>query len=444
MKFRHSLRKRIVFTFCLFGTGLGIIFSLVIYISLDFIDDKMIDSRLSEEMARVGLQYQEHAGLLSPNSSHINVYAGSKSMPDFAASMVEGISEGIHEKYYQGIEYHVAVKLYPNRTEPLYMLYNVSALEFTETRKLYIGIVLSIGVILIVVLAIWIGMMTSRKIIAPVVYLSEQVRESGPEKLPMDLHGSFSNDEVGLLAKTLETAMTRVDAFIKREKKFTRDASHELRTPVTVIKGAVEILKKQSAMEERSVYRPVQRISRAVANMENIIETFLWLGRERLTIDSSQICAVVPVIQDVVKQKRHLLADKSIKIHFVQEAQPILNAPPPVLRAVITNLINNAFHHTLNGTISIQVCGDSVSITDTGEGIDPCELDRVTQPYSRGESSQGYGLGLSIVSRLCDRFGWRFQIESDLGKGTKVSLFFQSASSSSAPHPKDLSDSMPQ
>jgi signal transduction histidine kinase len=428
MKFRHSLRKRIVFTFCLFGAGLGIVFSFAIYISLDFIDDNMIDSRLSEEMDRVGVQYQEHSGLLSTNSPHINVYTGSKSMPEYAASMVEGISEGVHEKYYKGTEYHIAVKVYPNRTEPLYLFYDVSALEFTETRKFNIGIVLVIGVVLVVGMALWIGLMTSRKIIAPVVYLSEQVQKSGPENLPTDLHGSFSNDEVGLLSRTLETAMIRVDSFIKREKKFTRDASHELRTPVTVIKGAVEILKKQSVMEEKSIYRPVNRISRAVANMENIIETFLWLGREKIEIDSEQICEVVPVVQDVIKQQRRLHGDKSVEIDFFEEAQPILNVPPSVFRTVIVNLINNAFHHTVKGTISIQVCGDRISITDTGEGIDACELQTVTQPYSRGESSNGYGLGLSIVRRLCDRFGWRFQIESDVGKGTKVTLFFQPGS----------------
>jgi hypothetical protein len=150
MKFRHSLQKRIVFTFCLFGAGLGIVFSFAIYISLDFIDDNMIDSRLSEEMDRVGVQYQEHSGLLSTNSPHINVYTGSKSMPEYAASMVEGISEGVHEKYYKGTEYHIAVKVYPNRTEPLYLFYDVSALEFTETRKFNIGIVLVIGVVLVV------------------------------------------------------------------------------------------------------------------------------------------------------------------------------------------------------------------------------------------------------------------------------------------------------
>ena len=424
MKFRHSLRMRIVVAYCLFGAVLGTVFAIAVYISLDFIDDNLVNARLSQEIDQLGALYQNNIDLLVPASSNIEAYVGTPLMPPYAKQMVSGIGEGVHEIYHQGNEYHVVVKVFPNRIEPLYLFYDVSSLEFTEKRKLKIGVVLITGVALVIGLGFWIGLLTSRKIIAPVVHLAEQVDQSGPENLPIDLSKNFYNDEIGVLSKTLEEAMQRVDAFVKREKKFSRDASHELRTPVTVIKGAVEILKKQPMTEEKSIYRLLNRIERAVAGMENIIETFLWLGREDSYINDEQVCKVLPVIEDVIEQCRHLFSEKPIEIDLIADSDPVLNVQSTPFQAVMANLIQNAVHHSQEDKITVQVCKDRITVSDTGEGIAPCDLPSITQPYVRGNSSKGTGLGLAIVKRLCERMNWHFEIESNVGKGTVAQLYF--------------------
>jgi signal transduction histidine kinase len=91
---------------------------------------------------------------------------------------------------------------------------------------------------------------------------------------------------------------------------------------------------------------------------------------------------------------------------------------------IIVNLIQNAFHHTAEGKISIRICSGSIAVTDTGIGIDNCALQKVAEPHVRGDHSQGFGLGLSIVKRLCDQFGWQLGIESEVNQGTKVQLRF--------------------
>ena len=90
----------------------------------------------------------------------------------------------------------------------------------------------------------------------------------------------------------------------------------------------------------------------------------------------------------------------------------------------LTNLIQNAVRYTSNGQIKIYVREDRVLVCDTGIGIDGSNLETITQPHVRGTDSNGFGLGLSIVSRLCDRFGWRFEIESEVGRGTTAQLIF--------------------
>lgn len=433
MKFQHSLRKRIIITFCLFCVVLGTVFATAVYISLDYIDDYLVDARLKQEMAYLGFLYQSAADPIVPTSPLIQAYTGTASMPSHMKRMVGGISEGIHEKYYKDIEYHIAVKVFPKRAEPLYLLFDVSALEFTETRKFRIGIVLICGVAFITGLGLWMGLLLSRRVIAPVAYLADQVKQLNPENLPTHLSQSFTNDEVGVLAKALEQAFQRIESFVRRERKFARDASHELRTPVTIIKGAVEIIQEQITTEKKSVTRPINRIRRAVADMENIIETFLWLGREESFERYGGTCDVVSIIEKVIEQTRHLFADKPIEIELYTEAKPIINAPPPLFQAVITNLIKNAFQFTGEGKIAVSVYHDCMAISDTGKGIASCDLQAITLPYVRGDASRGFGVGLAIVERLCRRFGWRFKIESDADKGSIAYLYFQSAKSPSDP-----------
>ena len=88
------------------------------------------------------------------------------------------------------------------------------------------------------------------------------------------------------------------------------------------------------------------------------------------------------------------------------------------------NLILNAFRHTARGEIAVDIFSDQIVITDTGEGIPSCDLDTLSKPHIRSDKSSGHGLGLTIVKRFCDRFGWYLEIESEIGRGTIVRLRF--------------------
>lgn len=426
MKFRHSLHTRIIFAFCLFGAVLGTAYATAVYISLDLIDDHLIDNRLREEVDYFVNHYKYHHLLPRSTSPYISTHLGQDSMPLYLIELVKGLDEGLHEVYSGSDEYHIAVQKLPDEENRLYLFYEVSALEFTEKRKLNIGIVLFGGVILVTLLGWWIGRLTSRKVIAPVIHLSDQVNKSGPENLPTDLSKDFIADEVGTLAAALEQSMQRIEAFVEREHQFTRDASHELRTPVTVIKGAVEILRKQLTPIEESALRPLDRIQRQVTNMENIIEALLWLSREEISPESVKTFSVLPLVRSTLDENRQFIVNKSIDIKLVAEGNPVLGVPAPLFQIALTNLIQNALRFTSNGHVTVYVREDRVLVSDTGSGIEGSDLDNIKQPHIRGTGSNGFGLGLSIVNRLCDCLGWQFKIESELNRGTTAQLIFGS------------------
>jgi signal transduction histidine kinase len=425
MIFRYSLRARIIIAFCVFGAVLGIVYAIAVYISLDFIDDHLIDNRLNEEVEHFMAYHQRYSDYPQPTSPYITAYIGTESMPLYVVDMIDGLAEGLHEAYFDEEEYHIAIQRLPGQQNLLVLLYEVSALEFTEKRKGSIRLVLVAGVLLLVAFGLWIGWLTSRKVIEPVAHLAEQVNRSGPQNLPTDLSKNFLDDEVGILAQALEQAMQRVEAFVEREQQFSRDASHELRTPVTIIKGSVELLKKKLSRTEKSVNRPLERIARSVTNMENIIETLLWLSREDAAVDQNQNFAVVPVVQETIEQNRYLIGNKPVDIEFMPEDKPHLTLPAALFQIALTNLIRNAAQHTASGTIRIIVKSDRVLVADTGSGIDADDLERITQPHVRGDRSDGFGLGLSIVQRLSDRLDWGLEIKSEVGRGTTVELIFR-------------------
>ena len=114
----------------------------------------------------------------------------------------------------------------------------------------------------------------------------------------------------------------------------------------------------------------------------------------------------------------------NIEIELFAENDPQLLIPAAIFQIMLTNLIRNAIQHTSSGKISITLKSDRVSVSDTGAGMEPGDLKLVNQLHLRGDRYQGFGLGLSIVKRLCERLGWRLKIESEKGRGTKAQLIF--------------------
>ena len=157
--------------------------------------------------------------------------------------------------------------------------------------------------------------------------------------------------------------------------------------------------------------------------METIIETFLWLAREEIGPEKS--CPVEPVVRKAISDNMYLIENKDIDLHFEVNFDKSVKVREEILYTAVTNLIRNAFNFTAKGSVTIIIDDIHIGIKDTGMGIEKERLESVTQSHIKGEESQGFGLGLSIVSRLCKRFGWKLLIESQVRKGTRASILWQ-------------------
>ncbi|MCG8616536.1 MAG: HAMP domain-containing histidine kinase [Desulfobacterales bacterium] len=422
MKIYHSIRFRVLAGILLFGTILILINGVITFVLMGKNVGRLVDNLLQTEVDFFLYQYEKDNTTPLPNSKFISAFKGAEALPHKYKSHVAGLEPGVHSLHPRKDRppKHVAVIRLPDTGETHYLLFHGRAFfkenDFMDPRG-----ILMLSVALLLIPGTIIGVVISILMFRPMVALMDKIRALNPEDIPEQWAVASSTGEIGMLTASLETAMQRIKAFIQREKQFTRDASHELRTPLTIVKGAVEIMEQQPEIETNPLLKkPLKRITRSVNDMETTIETFLWLAREEDAQGES--CRVRDAVDKAVSNTRYLIENKTVELVVDIRENPELKVREEILYIAVVNLIRNAFQFTGEGSVTVISEAERITIIDTGMGIEPDRLDAVTHSHIKGELSCGFGLGLSIVSRLCRRFGWGFTIESEPGKGTRVTI----------------------
>lgn len=425
MRFHKSFRFRIFLSLWTFGIVLVILYTVLaaLLMRLPSVTTQKVYSELSAEWASACRNYKSGGSMVLPQSRFIKSFTDISDLPSRVQQQVSAMNQGNARVSFPGENgndvYYISVQEHPDHGSPVYMLYDYDRqkdeAEANFKNRAYRRF--STAFYLIVVLSFMVGLVSSKRIIAPLKKLSMLVETSGPENLPMNLSKGFPENEIGALAQSFENAMRRIQAFIEREKKFSRDASHELRTPVATIGTAVELIRDIPESKDKKFDRLLRRIERSLKNMEVIIETFLWLGCESRLIDEDEVTRIRDVVSEAVEENRYLIREKPISVHTDIRDDVFIRAPEPILKIAVVNLIRNAFYHTHDGEITIFSNDEYFEIRDTGIGIESKDLEK-------SEHSKGFGQGLSIVERLCKRFDWLLDISSDTKNGTRVRITF--------------------
>ncbi|MGB0514592.1 MAG: sensor histidine kinase, partial [Wenzhouxiangellaceae bacterium] len=244
---------------------------------------------------------------------------------------------------------------------------------------------------------------------------------------PTDLARHFPDDEVGQLASVVDDYARKLHELVERDKAFNADVSHELRTPLAVISGATELLLGQPDLPPRPRER-LLRIARAARQSTDITTALLHLVRaERGSAGEARSQDVGQIVEQLIDNYRPLTEDGALELQVEQQAELNVIAPEAVIAVVLGNLVGNAIRYTAEGEVRIQVRRGDVRILDTGPGIAEDELPYVFDRHFRGRDSggKGSGLGLSIVKRLCDLYGWCITFANrDDRSGLDVSVAF--------------------
>ncbi len=404
---RHGLPRKLRIAFILQAVMVSLAIVLGVYLISAVIKHSLMNTALQEEAAHFWELYSASTAQPPPNTHNLRGYLVVKGHSNLVLpENLRDLRPGFHEL--KDDDLLVLVD-----EQPAGRLYLVFLRSQAERLAYYFGTVPIIMTLVAIYLVSWLTYRASKRLVSPVSWLARQVAEWDPRR-----------PDVSTLAAALHGLAQRVTAHVARERDFTRDASHELRTPLTVIRVASDM-----AMAEDSpprVARALQRIQRAGRDMEAVIDAFLILAREAEVEPQSEDFDVADIVMDEAENARALLLNKPVDLEVTLHARPRLHAPPRVFQVVVSNLLRNACSYTDRGRIDVILEPDRVIVRDTGIGMSAESMVRVFEPFYRADPSrpQGSGLGLSIVSRLCDRFGWKIELDSELGRGTTATIRF--------------------
>lgn len=237
-------------------------------------------------------------------------------------------------------------------------------------------------------------------------------------KLPIP---DFEFAELTAIAHQQKKALLRLSTMLDKEQDFLRHASHELRTPIAVVKSNSELLTRILAIEksDHKGEQSLARISRAALNMQHTTETLLWLSQEpsgehtrNVKLTSGYIDLNV-MINNLVEDNQYLLQGKNVNVKL-DLIPVVLQLPETPCRLILNNLIRNAFQYTAEGEINITCENTAVTIENINKSEG--ELDHSGADY-------GYGLGLRLVERIIAKMRWDYK-NKDIVGGRNVTIDF--------------------
>jgi len=423
MSYRHSLRTRLILSYPLLGAVVGLLLAGLLFFALESMEHQFMEAYVMGD-----LQYfmDNTNGAAEMRSAYWVAYRTPKDKAPPGFEHLIGLESGLHEIENENEEYYVGVM--ERADERFYLLFDELKFEDTgfEDPELFI-IALLLGIFLATAItATWFGFWLSGRVIQPIKDLAQQVQAIEPTAESEPLARGFAGDEVGDLATAFDAYQERLVDFVCREREFTADASHELRSPLAVIQATAEGMLSNKALPD-ALQPKIERIMRAAEGMGGTLEVLLWLAREKVEISSlGDWTDLAAEVERLVTSQQESLANRPVVLNLDLRARPELKTPPAAAIMVVDNLLRNALAYTTEGDINILLEEGRLVVEDSGPGIAPADLQRIFERGKRGANvkASGRGLGLAIASRLCERFGWSLQLESPAQGGVRAEWRF--------------------
>lgn len=227
-----------------------------------------------------------------------------------------------------------------------------------------------------------------------------------------------------LAGRTLRPVRRAVEA----QKAFAAHASHELRTPIAVVKNELEVLARNPRKTEADVDRSIADALEEITRMSDMAENLLALARsEQQPNESFERVELKALLADVKKSVDKLAQAKGIQLTLKDGGACVVTANRSDIERSLLNIVRNAIAYTPSeGSVTLSLESNAeqafLRVADTGSGIAPGDLPHIFERFYKSASSTGSGLGLSIVKEAVERHGGDVRVESELGKGTTVTF----------------------
>lgn len=300
----------------------------------------------------------------------------------------------------------------------------------------YFALLVPFALVLTATLGYWI----SRRALAPVEQIRRQVDAIDPADLTTRLQEPRIDDELGRLARTLNSMLARIEAGFRSVEQFTANASHELRAPLAFIITAGDVSLRRPRTREELV-EVLGKIIAEARRMSKLVEDLLTLAREdaqppSVTHERADLTAT---LKEVTDRLAPAAAAKQIELQTALPNESVfVHGTTSDLRRLFLILLDNAIKYTDRGaihmTLSVEHADVSVTVSDTGIGIEPSALPHIFDRFWRADKVRsraegGVGLGLSLAAHVVQRHQGTIAVDSALGKGSRFTVKLRTSAS---------------
>lgn len=292
---------------------------------------------------------------------------------------------------------------------------------------------LIVGIIAGLILAFVVGAVLAYNALAPIDRITQTAHAiARSNDLTRRIEEKTTRDEVGRLAETFNEMLARIEELFRVQQRFVADVSHELRSPLTAIRGNLELLRR-GALEDVGVRQEtLAAIESESARMQRLVQDLLLLAQADAGVPiEKRIVELDTLLLDVFRQAR--LNAGNVKVSLGSEDQVRVIGDADRLKQLFLNLVDNAIKYTPSGgavTLSFAREGEwvRVAVADTGVGIPAQDLARIFDRFYRVDKARsrekgGTGLGLAICKWIADAHGGRIEAQSQVGKGSTFTVW---------------------
>lgn len=378
--------------------------TIIVYYSNEILESDLLAKQTEFELYNILELLTVDPNAPLPRTASLSIYLKSRQdrlpIPDYMTELADGAT---HDIKIGDKAYHVIVA--PIAEDRVYIRYDITEIERSEEL---LHLILIIAWVVLLVITFVIARILSKKLARPIQQLSQELSRINPDERGIQLSHRFEDDEVGKIAQAFDSYTQKMDSYVEKQMAFAAMASHELRSPLTIVQTSADLI--SSRHDDPDILSHLEKISRASANMANMIHALLAVTRDQPIKNAEQQVALRPLIDEIVASMAPEICAKKISVDNALESDISIEADKTLITVVLTNLVKNSVKHGQQSSIRIDMQGSLLTITDSGLGIDSAALQHIFDFGYRGQNSQGYGVGLYISKLICDYQGWLLEL----------------------------------
>ncbi len=386
--------KLILLTGLLNAAFIGL-FWLVILIAEDQMEVISLHHWLDSEASMYERDYQQTGSRQSlPNHYEFDIYWSDSEMPLWLKNYT---TPGFYEHHVGTEDKHFLVRQDPSGKGLFYVVFKDDAddyLDEYETRLQLFTLILGFAIILLMFLY---TLYLVRQILLPLNRVQAKIKQMPPDQPDFRVDAKYQ--ELALIEQALLNSKTSIARFFRREQEFSRFAAHEIRTPLMVLQGSSDIINRLE-QDKPQAQKAAQRISKACEDISLLTDTFLLLGKEHIEQHHFSLIDIGPLLVQQLETITALFSAEQPAYRILKLESGTVQTPPSFIYVVLNNLLKNAFSYA-EGEVLIELDEQCLSVANNYQ--------------TAQRQNRGYGYGLIIIERICDKMHWSFTVNDHDG-----------------------------